>query len=164
MNKLNIPNTTLIALVTSCFLQIGAQLFALAVVVSTLVAAPPRSFGMLAGEYRYDSSAFWNTVPMVTFLLFLVALVFNWRTQRRKLILVALGLFILAGLLAGIFLEPMFAELIKGGYKAQVDPVLQSQALGWYRIDWMMWGLSLVSGVVLLVALLSSAKVLDRRH
>ena len=60
----------MIALVASCLVQVGAQLFALSVVASTVSAAPPRSFAILQGEYRYDSSAFWSIVPMVTALLF----------------------------------------------------------------------------------------------
>src|SRR6187401_364378 len=64
MKKMNLPNLTLIALVASCLAQVGAQLFALSVVASTVSEAPPRSFAMLQGEYGYNSSAFWDTVPM----------------------------------------------------------------------------------------------------
>ena len=56
--ELNLPNVTLMALVASCFIQIGAQLFALVVVASTVSEAPPRSFAMFQGEYGYNSSAF----------------------------------------------------------------------------------------------------------
>jgi len=112
MKKLNFPNLTLIALVASCLVQVGAQLFALSVIASTVSAAPPRSFAMLQGEYGYNSSAFWDTVPMITFVLFIVALLTNWKNQRRKLILFALTLFIIGGLVAGFFLEPVFADMI----------------------------------------------------
>src|SRR6188768_2560486 len=119
MKKLNFPNLTLIALVTSCLAQVGAQLFALSVVASTVSAAPPRSFAMLQGEYGYNSSAFWDIVPSITFLLFIIALIINWKTQRQKLILIALTLFIIAGIVSGFFLEPLFAEIIKEGYSDQ---------------------------------------------
>ncbi len=46
----------MMALVACCLMQIGAQLFALSVVASTVSAAPPRSFAILEGAYRYDSS------------------------------------------------------------------------------------------------------------
>jgi len=62
MGNLNIRNLTLMALITSCFMQIGAQLFAISVMVSTIAEAPPRSFAILEGQYRYDSSPFWETV------------------------------------------------------------------------------------------------------
>jgi hypothetical protein len=159
MKKMNLPNMTLIALVASCLLQIGAQLFALSVVASTVAEAPPRSFAMLEGEYGYNSSAFWNTVPPITFVLFIIALVTNWKTQRRNLILFALTLFIFGGLVAGFFLEPVFANMIKRGYSDQVDPILQNQAMRWYFMDWLVWALGLFAGLTLLVALIRPVKV-----
>lgn len=162
MKQLNLPNVTLIALVTSCFLQIGAQLFALSVVASTVSEAPPRSFAILEGEYRYNSSSFWNTVPPITFVLFIIALVANWKNQRRKLILFALTLFIIGGLVAGIFLEPVFADMIKRGYSDHVDPLLQHQAKRWYMLDWIVWAAGLCAGLILLVALISPVRVPER--
>src|SRR6186713_2477870 len=61
MKEMNLKNITLIALVACCLAQVGAQLFALSVVASTVSAAPPRSFAILQGDYRYDSSGFWST-------------------------------------------------------------------------------------------------------
>src|SRR6185369_7953990 len=106
-----LKNLTLMALVFCCLMQIGAQLYALCVVASTISAAPPRSFAMLQGQYGYNSNAFWNIVPMITFVLFLIALVANWKTPRRKLLLFALTLFVIAGLVAGLYLGPVFDEM-----------------------------------------------------
>lgn len=159
MKDLNLPNVTLLSLTASCFLQIGAQLFALSVVASTVSAAPPRSFAILTGEYRYDSSAFWNTVPTMTFVLFALALIANWKNQRRKLILSAFGLFVVGGLAAGLFLEPTFADMIKVGYSDHIDPTLQEQARRWYLIDWMVWTTGLLAGLTLLSSLLRPATV-----
>ena len=164
MKEMNIKNITLIALVTSCLLQVGAQLFALSVVACTITEAPPRSFAMLQGEYGYNSSAFWDTVPIITFVLFIIALITNWKSQRRKLILFALTLFIIGGLVAGFFLEPVFADMIKTGYSDKVDPILQSQAKNWYIFDWMVWTSGLVAGLILVVALIRPIKVPDLIH
>lgn len=152
--EINLKNITLTALVLSCLLQVGAQLFALWVVASTIAAAPPRSFAMLEGEYGYNSSGFWSTVPPITFLLFIIALVANWKSPRRKLILFALTLFIIAGLAAGFLVEPVFADMIKRGYSDHVDPVLQAQAKKWYYFDVLVWTLGLFAGLTLLVALI----------
>ena len=70
---------------------------------SILAEARPGSFAILQGEHGYDSQVFWDTVPNVTFALFVIAWVVNWRTARRKLILAALGLFVTAGLSAFFF-------------------------------------------------------------
>jgi len=154
MGALNIRNASLMALIISCFLQVGAQLFAISVVASTIAQAPPRSFAILQGEYRYDSSAFWNIVPMITGVLFLIAVVANWNSSRRWLLLAAFALFVVAGLLAGFFLEPQFASIIATGYSDTVDPVLQSQAAQWYALDWGVWVIGFAAGLLLLVAML----------
>ena len=150
---MNLKNLTLLTLTGSSLLQTGAQLFAVSIVASTVSEAPPRSFAMLQGEYGYNSSTFWDIVPPITFLLFIIALITNWKTQRRKLIFFALSLFIIGGMIAGFFLEPFFADMLKKGYSDQVDVTLQAQAQKWYFFDWMVWTLSLVSGLLLLVAL-----------
>lgn len=157
MRALCIANASLLALTMSLLLQLGGQLFALSVVASTVSKAPPRSFAILEGEFRYDSSAFWEIVPAVTGILFIIAIAGNWATSRRWLLLISFGLFVAAGLLAGLFLEPEFARMIATGYSDTVDPVLQSRAARWYALDWAVWGVGLVSGLVLLLALLRPA-------
>lgn len=157
MNELNLRNITMMAAVAGSFIQIGAQLYALSVVASVVSAAPPRSFAILQGEYRYDSSAFWETVPPITFVLFLIALAANWKTPRRSLLLLALTLFIGGGLVAGFFLEPAFDEMKALGFRDEVDPVLQSRAATWYALDWAVWGVGLIGGLALLLALIRPA-------
>ncbi|MDQ4121245.1 MAG: hypothetical protein M3209_07350 [Acidobacteriota bacterium] len=154
MKELNLPNVTLIALVASCFIQLGAQLFALVVVAGTVAEAPPRSFAMFQGEYGYNSSHFWSTVPPITFVLFIIALVTNWKTRRRNLLLLALTMFIVGGLVAGFFLEPVFDQMKAAGYRDEIDPVLQSRAAMWYFLDWAVWSLGFVAGLALLLALI----------
>jgi hypothetical protein len=153
MRDLNIRNIALMALIFSCFMQIGGQLFAISVLVGTLTEAPPRSFAILEGEYAYDSSGFWSTVPPITALLYVVALITNWRTQRRMLILVSLALFICSGLIAGLVIEPEFASMVATGYSDTLDPELQSRAASWYQFDWAAWGILVLAGMALLLAL-----------
>ena len=153
MGDLNIRNITLIALIAGFFLQIGAQLFALSVMASTIAEAPPRSFAILEGQYRYDSSAFWGTVPPVTGLLFITALIANWNTPRRMLVLASFALFLIGGLIAGLLLEPEFATITAAGYSDKVDPALRSRAASWLAYDWAIWGISLAGGIALLLSL-----------
>lgn len=153
MNKRTLPDLSLIALIASCFTQIGAQLFAIVVIVRTVVTAPPRSFAIFEGEYGYDSSIFWETVPMVTLILFVAALIANWRTRRRSLLFVALTLFLSGAAVAGFVVEPEFAKLTAIGYSDVVDPELQSRAARWYAQDLGLWLISLAAGITLLLAL-----------
>jgi hypothetical protein len=90
---------------------------------------------------------------MITFVLFVIALVANWRTPRRNLLLLALTLFVIGGLVAGLYLEPVFDEMKAAGFKDEIDPVLQSRAARWYALDRAVWALGAVAGGTLLLAL-----------
>lgn len=153
MNNRTLPNLSLIALIVSCFVQIGAQLFAIAVIVRTVIAAPPRSFAIFEGEYGYDSSIFWETVPTITLALFVAALIANWKTTRRNLLFASFALFLVGAAVAGLVVEPEFAKLMAIGYSDIVDTSLQSRAATWYAYDCGLWIISLAAGITLLVAL-----------
>ena len=148
-----IRNLTLIAAAAAALLQFGAQFFAISVVASTVAAAPPRSLRILSGADSYNSEMFWQTMPPVTLVLLIAALVANWRTARRGLLIAALALFIAGGAMAGMLLEPMFAEITAQGYADRVDPALQARAQRWLLLDWAVWGVGFLACVALLVAL-----------
>lgn len=153
MKPLTLRNVSLIAALVSSLIQAGAQLFAVVVVVRTFAEAPPRSLAMLAGEYGYNSGPFWDVVPMVTAMLLLVALAFNWRTPRRGLLLGAVFVFVIAGLFAAFVMGPVQAEVVSAGYSDVVDAGLRARAAWWYTLDWISWALTLVVGLLLSVAL-----------
>lgn len=153
MRGRDLPNLTLVAVAASYCFQAGAGFFALAVVARVVSAAPPRSLAILEGEYRYDSSGFWQVAPSITALLFLLALVANWKSRRRALLLGAFAIFVLSGLASGALLSPLFAEITAAGYRDVVDPELQRRAAVWYATDWGLRCLDAAAGVALLVAL-----------
>jgi hypothetical protein len=153
VRRTNLPDLTLIALAASYFVQIGAGFFALAVIARVVSAAPPRSLAMLQGAYRYDSSVFWQVVPAITAAFFLLAIAANWKSRRRALLLGALIIFVLSGIASEAALSPLFAEVVAGGYRDVVDPVLQRRAALWYATDWGLRCFDAVAGIVLLVAL-----------
>lgn len=153
MKTPTIPNLTLIPAVVAALLQAGAQLFAIAVIVGTVTKAPPRSLAMYAGEYGYNSGPFWEVMPTVTLVFLLVALVGNWRTPRRRLLLVAVALFSAAGLFTVFVMGPVQDAVVRVGYSAAVDEALRVQAMRWHMLDWVSWVLTLSVGVVVAAAL-----------
>ena len=153
MKKLRLPDITLIALAACAFVQNGAQVFAVSIIARTVSKAPPRSFAIFTGDYPYDSRAFWDTVPMITMVLFVIALIANWKTVRRKFLLLTLALFIVGGLIAGLYLEPTFDAMIARGYADYVDPVMQREAATWFMVDCASWALGFVASLLLLIAL-----------
>jgi hypothetical protein len=157
MKKLKLRDITLMASVACGLIQNGAQLFAVSIIARTVSKAPPRSFAIFTGEYPYDSRAFWDTVPMITFALFVIALIANWKTARRKYLLLTLALFIAGGLIAGLYLEPTFDDMIARGYADYIDPAMQHEAATWYMVDCASWALGFIASLSLLVALVLPA-------
>ena len=100
-------------------------------------------------------------MPTITFGLFIIALVANWKTPRRKLVLLALTLFVAAGLVAGLYVEPMFEDMKAVGYRDEVDPVLQRRAATWYGFDWAVWAMGALAGITLLLALMRPSTPTD---
>jgi hypothetical protein len=149
----NLPNVALMALAASYFIQLGAGVFALAVVARVVSAAPPRSLAILEGAYRYDSGAFWQVAPAITAALFLIATAANWRSRRRALLLGAFAAFLLSGAATAGVLGPLFADIAAAGYRDAVDPDLQRRAAVWYAADWGARCVDAIAGVALLVAL-----------
>ena len=118
---------------------------------------------MLQGEYAYDSDAFWATVPPITGLLLIIALVANWSAERRRFLLVTVAVTIVVSLVSILYLDPLFNELNAIGYRDVVDAILQRQAATWYAVDWSLVGVNLVGGVALLLALLRRRESLGCR-
>ena len=162
VGTLSLRNLSLIAVVASCLIQVGAQLFAVVVVVATVTEAPPRSLAILSGKYGYDSGPFWDVMPMVTGVLLLVALATNWTTPRRSLLLGAAVAFIVAGLFVAFVMAPVQSDVVSAGYSDTVNEGLRARAAWWYTLDWISWTLALLVGLLLLIAL--AIPVSDRIH
>jgi hypothetical protein len=152
-----LPSLLIAVAAIGALLQAGAQLFAVSVVVGTVTAAPPRSLAMYAGEYGYDSGSFWEVVPTITLVLLFAALVANWKTPQRRLMISAVGAFVIAGLFAGFVTGPLQAEIISAGFADSVDPALTARAARWRLLDWVSWGLTLVPGILLMMSLVGQA-------
>ncbi len=153
MRTPTVANLSLSAAVASALLQAGAQLFAIVVIVSTVTAAPPRSLAMYAGDYGYNSGPFWEMMPTVTLGFLLAALAGNWRTPRRRLLLVALALFIAAGSFTVFVMVPVQEAVVGVGYSDTVDEALRMKAARWLLLEWAAWALTLSTGVVLAASL-----------
>lgn len=117
------------------FMQAGAQLFAITVIVTSLTSNQPDSLSMLEGEYGYDSSPFWETFPNITTLFLIVALIANWKTSNRKYLLVGFGLFITGALYSIVIL----------------GPASESHASNWLMLDWILFAITILSCISLII-------------
>ncbi len=153
MKHRHFSRLSLAAATIGALLQAGAQLFAVTVIVSTAVEAPPRSLAIYSGEYGYDSSQFWEIMPTINLALLLVALWANWKTPGRRFVLGALMAFVVAGLFSAFVTGPLQSEIISAGFADSVDAGLMLRATRWYTLDWASWALAFVPGLILVFAL-----------
>jgi hypothetical protein len=151
MQTSKIENISLLSLTGGVFMQLGGQLFAIVVVVGTLVKSPPESLAMLNGPYAYDSSVFWNFIPNVNFLLFILATLFNWKNKHRNWILAAFAFYFISGLCSIFISGPLFTQLTSGA----VSEGINALATQWHVTDWLIWLLGLISGLLLTIRLYS---------
>lgn len=139
---------SLVSLVAGLFVQIGAQIFAISVLVAVAASAPPHSLQIYQGDYPYDSSGFWNVVPILTTLLFLWALWSNWQSAQRKGILLALVLFAASGACQILLAQPHFQALTEAPFSETVDRELAIAGRQWLAFDLASWFLLTVSGLI----------------
>jgi hypothetical protein len=142
-------NLSFLSLIGGLFIQLGAQLFALLVIVRILIKAPPESLAMLKEPYGYDSSIYWDVFPNINFMLFALAIISNWKNAHRNWILSAFAFYFMSGLCAIFVVEPMFTQLTNGASQSEMNELADS----WYTFDWLVWVLGLISGLILMVRL-----------
>ena len=144
-----------LALVGYAFMQAGASLFAITVNVSTLIQEPPASLHMVQGEYRFNPDIFWGNFPNIGMLLFVVALILNWKTHLRKWVLLGFGLGILAALSAIFLMGPVQSAFLNAPFSETLIPELKVQGNLWYNYSLLFFILSLLSGFVYVFGLVN---------
>ena len=150
---LNLRTVGLIALIISYFVVAGADIFAQVAIAWTVLEAPPRSLSMFQGEYVYDSSTFWSVTTSLTLILFVFALVVNWRTPRRQLILISFIGYFIINIVSFAYIFPEYLDIVSSAYSDTIDPELQRRGAAWQWLALVRWGVVVAFGVLQLLAL-----------
>ncbi|MCH2214906.1 MAG: hypothetical protein MK086_07015 [Flavobacteriales bacterium] len=150
--------TTYLILLLIKIIGNGASLFAYVVIVSTLAASPPESFSMVGGEYGYDSSIWWDVFPNVSLVIFLIALITNWKTDRRKWLLISFAIGLLSAIYAIFLLEPIQASVKANALAETVPSDISEQAQTWLQVDLGFQLLSLLSTLILFQPIVKALK------
>jgi len=154
MNKNKPALFTYLLLMANYFIQGGASLFATTVSVSTLVQAPPRSLTMVQGEFPFNPEIFWNVFPNIGFVLFVIALIANWRTPYRRWVVSGWLVSLVAAVVAIFFLVPVQEEFLSAAYADTVDPELMELGHQWFTYSVSFLSISMLAGLVLIIGLL----------
>lgn len=130
-----IKTLTLISASISFIIVIGGAAYEHLAVVPKWTAAVPASLSMFQGEYGLAAGKFWRLIHPITLVLLVGALAFNWKTERRKFVLITIGGYILVMVVTTLFFVPELFALTQTAYSATVDPELTKRAKLWEALS-----------------------------
>lgn len=156
MNSKNI--FYVLACISYCLI-IGAGTYEHFAVWPVAFGEPPKSLMMFQGEYALQSESFWKLVHPATLVLFLATLGMNWKTERRKNIVIALSIYVIALIATFIYYVPELKSIIATHYADTVDADIQNRASLWITLSKVRLTFIFVSAFVLIMGLTKSEKV-----
>ena len=119
-----------------CFtIMIGGAVYEHLSVVPHWSAAPPASLSMFQGEYGLNPEPFWKIVHPVNLVLFITALIVNWKSERRKNILLPLVIYVVILAITAIYFVPELLSITRTTFAAVSDPGLTQRASQWEMLS-----------------------------
>ena len=113
----------------------------------------PKSLSVFQGPYHLNAASFWMSIHPVTLLLLVMTLVFSWKTNRRKPVLITMTGYVIILLTTFIYFVPELLELTGTPYSDTVDPSLQARASRWVTLSLVRGGILIVLAINLLLGL-----------
>jgi uncharacterized membrane protein len=115
----------------------GAQAWETAVMVPAWTVAPPSSLIFFQKPYGLDFKVFWIITHGIHELIFITALVFNWKIKkRRNLILLVLAGHIAVRVWTLLYFAPTIIEFQELAYSDTVNAFLQEKAAHWRILNY----------------------------
>lgn len=114
---------------------LGAAIYEHVNVVPRMSAAPPMSLSMFSGQYGLETSSFWIPVHPINLVFFIIALIANWKTERKQRILTVFLSYVGILLITGIYFVPTLLSIINTPYQLMVDEALRSKVVLWERLS-----------------------------
>lgn len=114
---------------------LGAGIYEQINIHSKWITAPPRSLYMFQGSEGLDISVFWKLIHPIVLLCFILALITNWKTARRKSLLVAVTGYVIILITTATYFVPELVKLITYPYSDTVLPDLQHRASVWSQLN-----------------------------
>jgi predicted permease len=158
---MNSKNLFYILVCISFSLILGAGIYEHLAVWPIAYSEPPRSLTMFQGAYAIQSAHFWMPVHPLTLVLFIIALVLNRKTERKKYILVPLIIYAVVLVVTFSLFVPELISLTGTPYSNSFDPAIKQRGQLWINLSLVRMGLMLAAYVMLLQGLMKPAKQRD---
>src|SRR4030095_7685440 len=153
----------LILAAISFIVVIGGAVYEHAGIVPVWASAPPASLAMFQGEYAITPFRFWIPIHPITMLLLLLALAFNWRSERRNSILTTVVGYAIVLAMTCLYFVPELMSITQSVYGATIDPELTQRAQSWEFWSQVRLASMLLMAFILLFGLSKSPETLRRR-
>ncbi|KXK21150.1 MAG: hypothetical protein IT216_11570 [Saprospiraceae bacterium] len=154
MNSKNI--FYILACISYCLI-IGAAVYEHIAVWPVAFSEPPRSLTMFQGNYAIEPALFWKFIHPVTLTLFIITLGLNWKTERKKFILIPLITYIILLIVTFIYFVPELMSLIKTPYSETVDEVVRKRGSLWITLSSIRLSLIVITTCILMLGLTKPA-------
>jgi hypothetical protein len=162
---MNTVKTIVLILASISFIiVIGGAVYEHAGIVPIWASAAPASLGMFQGEYPITPFRFWIPVHPITLGLLILALLFNWKTERRGFILTTVIGYILVLAATFLWFVPQLTTIVETAYSATIDAELTQRAQSWEFWSQVRLASMLVMAFILLFGLSKSSETLRRRY
>jgi hypothetical protein len=151
--KSKLANISLICLTLSFLILLGGGNYEAINVTSVVAKAPPKSLSMLQGPYGFRPMWFWIIFHTLTEILFVIALIFNWRISlfRRRMILGCFAGLIIVRIMTRMYFAPETGVIASAPFSDSIDPVLQQRTQLWQSLNFLRLFAYYVIGVLLLI-------------
>lgn len=151
---------SLILACISFIVVIGGAVYEHAAIVPVWTKAIPASLTMFQGEYAIAPAVFWQAIHPVTLLLFVAALILNWKTPRRNHIVASFAGYVLVLAITFAFFVPELLELTQTAYTPTIDAARTARGHAWEFYSLMRLAFLIVLAITLLFGL---SKCVEKR-
>jgi len=143
---------------------IGAAVYEHVAVVPNWKVAPPVSLSMFQGEYGLNPAPFWIAIHPVTLVLLLASILFFWKTESKKYVLIwkteskkyvlitGIG-YLIVLIITFVFFVPELIAITQTTFGQQVDPSLIKRAKLWETLSLVRLSFLIILAIVALIGL-----------
>lgn len=132
---------------------IGGAVYEHLNVVPTWSAAPPLSLSMFQGKYGLKPELFWKIIHPVNLVFFALTLIFHWRSDRRKNVVIVLSSYILILIITAIYFVPELISITTTAFSPTPDPALTRRAGLWETLSLIRLAVLFILAIVLFMGL-----------
>lgn len=143
---------------------IGGVLYSHIVYFPPYLSHLPESNSLITGKYGLKDQNFWMPLHPLVILSTFTSLIVNWKTlEKRKYILIALGIYALAIIATAIYFVPNLLAFADSGNSTTVTAAEWYQrGQTWQKLSWIR-GSSLFIGFIMLLIALTKNKQPDNK-